>query len=194
MSTRTFTLNFLVASSMLPLPQGRYFMVLSAPAADALTIRARRRDGQPVEFAGVGAGLQYSAQEGLGWYVLEVESAVAQEVKIVISDEGSVSVASAVSVVNSPAVSVLPSTVVQVSSAGLLANAQAILSPIANQKRLKIKARSTNTAPLYVGGTVGTTDGWMLQPGEEITLDTRATVNIVNPGATNPAFSWIRES
>jgi hypothetical protein len=186
--------NFL-AAGMLPLPQGRFFMIKTATAA--LTINARRRDGQPVEFVNVGAGLQYNALETLGWYVLEVTSAVAQVVEIVISDEAAVTFANAVSVTGvtqtteSPFPTFAPPPDVSIAAASHLdipanpARRAIVIGSLASNV-----PATTNLRVRDASGTAAA--GPELQPGLSTRVPTTAALRIRNNDA-NAQSVWYYE-
>lgn len=194
MSTRTYTLNFLGAG-MLPLPQGRFFMIKQATSA--LNISARRRDGQPVEFTNVGAGLQYNSLETLGWYSLEVTSTAAQVVEIVISDEASVTFSNAVSVTGiaqtqeQPFPTFAPPADVSIPAA----NHQDIAANAA-RRAIVIGSLASNapaTTNLRVRDQTGTAAaGIELQPGTSVRIPTTAALRIRNNDA-NAQSVWYYE-
>lgn len=194
MSTRTYTLNFLGAS-MLPLPQGRFFLIKDATAS--LSISARRRDGQPIDFEDVGAGMFFNGLETQRWYSLEVTSAVAQVVRIVISDDASVGFANVVSVAGSVTTQENPfatyTTPVDVS----IPTADH-LDIAANPARRAIRIGAlANNAPattnLRIRDQAGTTAaGIELQPGMSERIPTTAALRIRNNDA-NAQSVWYYE-
>lgn len=193
MSTRTYVLNFLGAS-MLPLPQGRFFMIKQATAA--LSLLARRRDGQPVEFTNVGAGLQYDALDAGKWYSLEVTSAAAQIVEIVISDDSKVSFANTVNV--SGSVSVLDQLSTAIATGApvnvLTATAQTIAAN-ASRRRITIVSASTNTGSIYVQAVLaGAGRGYELTPGEKVEFVTAAALDVRNDSGATQTFTVFEES
>lgn len=194
MSTKSYTLNF-TAAGMLPLPQGRFFMIKSATSA--LSISARRRDGQPVEFVNVGAGLQYNSLETLGWYSLEVTSAAAQVVEIIISDEASVTFANLVSVAGSVTVQDQPfATFAPPADASIASAASLDIAANAARRAIVIGSLASNapaTTNLRVRDQAGTTAaGVELQPGTSVRIPTTAALRIRNNDA-NAQNVWYYE-
>ena len=194
MSTKVYTLNF-TGAAMLPLPQGRFFMIKTATAA--LSIECRRRDGQPVSFSNVGAGLQYKALgSDLPWYSMEVTSALAQVVEIVISDEAEISFANTVTVAGGVSVSELPAAALSTPAADAIANGAA-LAVAANpaRRRVTVCAASTNAGSVYVQSTgAGAGRGIELAAGASYTVVGTYAFDVRNDSGAAASVTRFEES
>lgn len=193
MSTKTYTLHF-TGPGMLPLPQGRFFMIKSASAA--LDIVARRRDGQPTEFQNVGAGLKFNALETQRWYQLDVSSSVAQVVEIVISDEAQVDFSNTVSVAGTAQTEEMPSQAISTPAGGTLATGtQANIAANPARRRITISNWSQSGGSIYVRDQAGTSDaGIEIQPGMGFTLHTVAALRIVNNSGASASYTILEET
>ena len=196
MSTKTYVLTF-AGAGMLPLPQGTFFMIKSAVAA--LSINAVRRDGQPVAFENVGAGLQYNGNKaGVKWYSLEVSSSVAQVVEIVISDDAEVSFANTVSVAGGVAMTETPSAVVATPARITRATAGATtIAANPARRRITICNPSDNATPglLYVQAVgAGAGRGLPLDPGLTAEFKTTAALDVRNDSGVSVDFTVFEET
>lgn len=165
MSTRTYTLSFLGASTLV-LPGGVFFYVKSAAAA--LTIRTRGSTTSPIEFTNVGAGLRFGpVPADKRWTYLDVTSASVQSVEVVVSDDAEVDIASTVSVAGNVTTTELPASAVATPAANVIVTASAlVIAANAARKRIKICSDPANTGNVYIQATgAGAGRGIPLQPG-----------------------------
>lgn len=194
MSTRTYTLSFLGAST-LTLPGGVFFYVKSAAAA--LTIRTRGSTTSPIEFTNVGAGLRFGpVPADKRWTYLDVTSAVVQTVEVVVSDDAEVDIASTVSVAGNVTVSDLPATAATFFARTTLATAtSADIAANAARRRITIYNWSAGGGSLTIRDTGATTDaGAELQPGTSIELAFTGALRIRNNSGVSLDYSYIEES
>lgn len=196
MSTRTYTLSFLGAST-LALPGGVFFYVKSAAAA--LTIRTRGNTTAPIEFSNVGAGLRFGPVAiDKRWTYLDVTSANVQTVEVVVSDDAEVDIASTVSVAGNVTTSDLPSTAIATPARVTRATGGAT-TIVANpaRRRITIANPSDNATPglLYLQAVgAGAGRGIPLDPGTFVELVTTAAIDVRNDSGVSVDFTQFEET
>lgn len=193
MSTRTYTLNFLGAS-MLPLPQGRFFLIKDATAS--LNISARRRDGQPIDFEDVGAGMYFNGLENQRWYSLEVTSAVAQVVRLVISDDAAVGFANAVNVTGSVTTQEQPfATPVTPADVSIAAGGNSVIPANPARRAIEIGSLAANADPVNLRvATSAAARGVELQAGMSKRFATTGSLTVFNGGAAAQSYWTFEET
>lgn len=195
MSARNYV-QALGAGESINLPAGVFFMIRTA--ASALDVETIGNPGAPVRFLGIGAGSRFGpVAPGEGWKLLRVTSAAAQNIEIIISDDGLFDLANAVTVVGAVPVVVAPNSGITASGADVSVNTGNASSIAANLSRraITIGALKANTGEIRVQSTgAGANRGIELQPGQSVTLNNTAAIDVRNDSGAAQSYYAFEET